>query len=66
MSYWAAQSQQRPIFTSLVKELFDLLDYDSNYLKLHGSITINLTLEFRKHRYGVCSYTLLLSLFAVP
>ena len=34
MSCWAAQPQRRPVFTSLVKKLFVLLDQDSNYLKL--------------------------------
>ena len=35
MSCWTAQPQERPVFTSLVNKLFDLLDRDSNYLKLH-------------------------------
>ena len=34
MSCWALHPQQRPLFTNLVNELFDMLDKDSNYLKL--------------------------------
>ena len=35
MSCWIFHPQQRPAFTSLVKELFDMLDSDSTYLKLN-------------------------------
>ena len=35
MSCWSAHPHQRPEFTSLVKKLFDLLDRNSNYLKLN-------------------------------
>ena len=35
MSCWAVQSQHRPVFTSLVKKLFVLLDHDSNYSQAH-------------------------------
>ena len=34
MSCWTLHPQQRPEFTRLVKELFDMLDSDSTYLKL--------------------------------
>ena len=35
MSCWDLHPQQRPLFTDLVIEIFDMLDKDSNYLKLN-------------------------------
>ena len=34
MSCWNLDPWQRPLFTDLVRELFVMLDKDSNYLKL--------------------------------
>ena len=34
MSCWMSHPHQRPAFSSLVNQLFDMLDSDSTYLKL--------------------------------
>ena len=59
MSCWAAHPRQRPVFVCLVKELFGLLDRDSNYLKLLTleiflSWWIIYDLNYGFHKHVVC------------